>query len=151
MKISIRSLTLALGITMLGVTAFAVCPPPVEGDNPDIKVNGSDDPIVIRQGSPVQLTINLVPGLYNRKMADWWILAYTPNGWAYLDRPSMTWNAGFRYSDQAPLCLITQQVIFYGTDLPPGEYMCYFGFECIRNGLADLVCMCLDTVAFTIN
>ena len=136
-------------LALLAATALA-CPPPVPDDNPDISVNNGANPAVIRQGSPVMLTVSLVPGLYNGKRADWWVLAYTPAGWFHYNVACAQWYPGFAVSYQGPLFYFLHAVILFTTDLPPGEYMVYFGFDCIVNGQADLNAMSLDAEGFVI-
>ena len=62
-----------------------ICPDPVV---PDIKANGSDDPLFVTEDDPVDITVSLEPGYGELK--DWWIGAFTPFGTYWVD-PSLTW------------------------------------------------------------
>ena len=45
---------------------------------PDIKVNGSDEPVVVTPAQPLVVTISLYPGEFAGYNADWWVAVQTP-------------------------------------------------------------------------
>ncbi len=62
---------------------------------PDIKVNGSEGPIVIYPRDPLTVAVSLALGIAGEKNADWWAVAATPfdthwltqQGWVRSDTP----------------------------------------------------------------
>jgi len=41
----------------------------------DVKVNGKDEAITLKQNTPVHVMVTLAPGDYSGQMADWWLYA----------------------------------------------------------------------------
>ena len=48
-------------------------PPPGSEPIPDIKANGEDGPVTVSAGDPVSVSVNLDPGAWNGRNADWWV------------------------------------------------------------------------------
>jgi YVTN family beta-propeller protein len=104
---------------------------------PDIKANGSDDPLFVTPSESVDISISLDPGDYPGVQADWWVAAKTPFGWYYYDNTG-TWLPGFYVSYQGPLFDLTPPLEVLNTsDLPIGIYTFYFGVDGNRNGNLD--------------
>jgi lysophospholipase L1-like esterase len=103
--------------------------------NPDIRANGSDDPINLNSGETLSITIELDPGDYPGVQADWWCAADTPFGWYYFNYGTKTWLPGFQVSYQGPLEEVSPPLeVLNMSDLPAGSYTFYFGVDGDRNG-----------------
>jgi hypothetical protein len=104
---------------------------------PDIKANGSDDPIDLPYGNALSITIEFEPGIYAGYQADWWCVADTPFGWYYYNGNTKTWQPGFHVSYQGPLEALSQLQVLNMSDLTTGIYTFYFGVDGVRNGKLD--------------
>ncbi len=63
---------------------------------PDIKVNGSDGPVMISQLDTISVTVQLDAGTYAGEDADWWLLAEAPWGWYHYEPSATNWKAVYR-------------------------------------------------------
>ncbi len=95
----------------------AILPLPSENPVPDIKVNGSDDLIVIVfPGENVNVTVSLDPGEKAGEMADWWGFVGSPFGTFPL------------FALQAPLFELPETSLI-DIPLPPGWYVFIFNLD----------------------
>ena len=105
---------------------------------PDIKANGSDNPVYIAVSDNLSATIELDPGDSLGVQADWWCVADTPSGWYYYKYATETWLPGFKVSYQGPLGDVSPPLeVLNMSDLPAGSYTLYFGVDGNRNGNFD--------------
>ena len=75
----------------------------------DIKQNNTNYPITINSSDPVTITISLSPGNRTHKFCDWWIAAFTPNGWkSLIIEPQVVWVDGLRRTIVMPLAEISE-------------------------------------------
>ncbi len=90
---------------------------------PDIKANGSDGPLTIRQGDLLAVTVSLDPADYNGVPADGWVGATTPfgvywytpdGGWLSSDAPVRAYGG--------PLSNLPPYTILETSFLPAGRY-----------------------------
>jgi hypothetical protein len=95
----------------------------------DIKANGSDGPITITTTDMLTVTVSLEPGICEREIAEWYIVAYTPSpaGWHHY-KPTVKprWRPGFKLTQRGPLFDIPPRKVFEKTGLPVGEYTFFF-------------------------
>lgn len=102
---------------------------------PDIKANGSDSEIEIRQWNRLSVTVELDAGevAYD---ADFWVLVLTPFGWYHYDMAADDWVPGEVVTFQGALVDIpTTQVL--NRRIPLGAYEFYFGVDFMMNGVRD--------------
>jgi len=106
---------------------------------PDIKANGSDGPLILPGGNPLEVTVSLNPGDLEGQNADWWIVAVPPfnglywytiaNGWVRSYRPLRTYGG--------PLIHLPQIPILNVTSLPQGRYKLFFAVDDNMDGFPD--------------
>jgi hypothetical protein len=60
---------------------------------PDIRLNGTNDPVTVASDSTLTATIQLDAGEQAGEPTEWWIVAGTPMGWYYYEYPDM-WHWG---------------------------------------------------------
>lgn len=125
--------------------------PLISSPNPDIKANGSDDPIYLNSGETLSITIELDPGIYTGYQADWWAVADTPFGWYFYNGITKKWLPRFKVSYQGPLIEVSPQLeVLNISDLPAGSYTFYFGVDLDRNGNLDKAYFYYDSVDVSI-
>lgn len=121
----------------------------------DIKANGSDGPIILSQGEPITLTLNLDPGLYDGQNADWWLLVRTPfsvpNDWYHYDLSIRSWNPGRVVTYQDALFEMGPKNISVTLGLPLGVYDFFFGIDLDMDGDLDTNRGDYDRVRVTIS
>jgi murein tripeptide amidase MpaA len=115
--------------------------------SPDIKANGSDGPITILQGTPLNVTIALDLGGYTGVDADWWVMVASPFGryWYTLDRGWVRSYDPIR-AYGGPLFNLSPYDVLNDTDLPIGEYTFYFGVDLRMNGSFNIDQLYYDRV-----
>jgi hypothetical protein len=97
----------------------------------DIRANGSDDPVLIPQGSNLTVDIALDPGINDGDNADWWILVFYHNQW------SGQWIPVVINTFQLPLFDLPVTEILNTTGLPQGWFLFIFGVDMNPNGVLD--------------
>ncbi len=117
--------------------------PPPPDIQPDIRINGQDGPVTLRQGEILSATIDLQTGAGAGMPADWWVAALAPGGaWWYFDAYTVAWNPvisftpsyqGALFNFAAPIDILTLDTRW----LPPGTYALYFGVDTAMNGVLD--------------
>jgi subtilisin family serine protease len=108
---------------------------------PDIKANGSDGPITISPGIPVNVTVALDPGALKGHLADWWIAAIIPDSTIFWYTLDSVWVKSFtplRAYDGALFHLSPYTVLDGVTDLPAGSYLLGFAVDDNVNGVLEL-------------
>lgn len=114
---------------------------------PDIKANGSDDPLQIPIGTPLQVEVSLVSNDETGEVADWWLMAEAPDGlywyslsgnWVKSETPIPTYDGA--------LFDVTSLTVLDSNNLQVGDYRFYFGVDTIANGVLDLDALVADTV-----
>jgi PKD repeat protein len=101
---------------------------------PDIKANGSDEPISITTDENLSVTVALDPVVFEGVPADWWLLADTPTGWYHYNDDTGRWAYGQSVTYQGGLFHLTPLEVIAGSDLPKGRYILYFGVDGYPNG-----------------
>ena len=102
---------------------------------PDVKANGSDDPVLLSPGSTATITIALEPGDFTDRDADWWVFADTPFGTYSYIYPS-GWERGFFRSFGYELLQVPSFEVLDGV-LPAGDYTIYFAVDDNEDGEFD--------------
>lgn len=135
-------LTLGEGVLYIaqnfGHRLFAVDTMTAAGEpQPDIKVNGVDGPVTLRQGEPLAITLSLDPAARNGQPADWWVYARLPgpdivsSGPTYWVTPRQGWvrsNVPLRAYD-APLMRLEGFDVGRPATLPRGRYDFVFAID----------------------
>ena len=93
-----------------------------------IKANGSDGPITIRTTDVLTVTVSLNPGNYDGEIANWYVVASTPNpaGWFHYDHASRSWKRGFGLTHRGPLFDFPPGTVLERSGLPVGYYTFFF-------------------------
>ena len=121
--------------------------PPVS----DIKANGSDGPLLIEFGTPLQVDVSLVSNDAIGQAADWWLVAEALDGrywydlsgsWVKSVSPIPTYGGA--------LFDITSMTVLNSSNLPIGSYRFNFGVDTNANGVLDFDVLLVDTVDVTI-
>ena len=116
-------------------------PPPGDAPFPDIKANGQDGPVLVNAGDSVAVSVNLDPGAWSGRNADWWVAAHTP--FAYpMDRYTYVYSEGWQYGihvcAQTPLFELSRPFNVLNTVLPAGNYVFYFAVDGNMDGEPDI-------------
>lgn len=111
---------------------------------PDIKANGSDNPITITPVDPLVVEINLDSD-NTAHSADWWVVTDTPFGW-YHYKVGGSWIPGVIVTYQGPLFDIPLYEVLNTTGLPLGSYIFYFGVDLEMDGALTMEQMYYDSV-----
>ena len=123
------------------------------GPVPDIKANGSDDPVTISQSDILSVTVQINAGSMIELDADWWVVAHTPfsppNDWYYFNLDS-GWMPGIAVTYQGPLFNLSPYEVSNISGLPLGTYRLYFGVDMDMNGSLDLDQAFYDSVKVNI-
>jgi hypothetical protein len=144
------------GTNSLGETAYdAIQVSRVGGPGPDVKVNGSDSPIVLPAGETLSVTISLDCAGYDAIRADWWVLAYHADSdqWYQYVAPFTTsswrpWTGGT--SLQAPLYDVAGHEALRMSDMPAGQWTFYFGVDAPQDGIMDMDMLFFDSATATV-
>lgn len=107
----------------------------VENILPDVKVNNSDGPVFVADGTPVSAAITLDAGSYSGTGADWWIISEKEGSFYSYVYPT-GWTPGITPIYQGPLFDLPPFPIFNGT-LPAGGYTIYFAVDANPDGLVN--------------
>ena len=112
----------------------------------DIKANGLDGPITLRQSNPLSVTITLDPGSYEWVKGDWSLIAETPWGyycytlyepwWNYFG-VSISWEDALSldvFMYHGPLFELGEYEVLLSNDLPAGYYKFTFTVDTNMNG-----------------
>lgn len=98
---------------------------------PDVKANGSDDPVILTQGDNLNVTLSLNPGGHLGVNTDWWIFIFyfVQDTGQLIPIPV----AGF----QSPLFDLSPVTLLNISGLPKGVFIFYFGIDMVPNGAFD--------------
>ncbi|MBW2351178.1 MAG: hypothetical protein JRF20_08335, partial [Deltaproteobacteria bacterium] len=107
----------------------------VELPVPDIKANGSDDPITVSSNHPLSITVSLDPGCLVGQNADWWFAYYKPFDWLSCVYP--TWVDGIQRCFEYPLVGFSSFELINST-FPPGDYLFCFVVDENADGNLDI-------------
>ena len=91
---------------------------------PDIKANGSDDPITVLHSNSVSITINLDPGDMAGQGADWWMIVKSP------------FDTFLLFAKPTPIFELPETTLL-DIPLPIGTYIFYFILDDNPNGIFD--------------
>ncbi len=132
-------------------------PRPKKEPRPEVRANGSTQPLTIRQGMPLRITVSLDAGSdAGKKEADWWIAGLAPFG-VYWYIPGQGWV----FSDGQ----IIPSASFFLINLPPfevlniskasgpldvGTYIFLMGVDLEMNGQLDLDSLHYDFVTVNV-
>ncbi len=103
----------------------------IEQPVPDIKINGSDDPLILTQGDNLNITASLTPGDHLDEDADWWFLIL------YYDPVTDTSRLVLATGSQSPIINFPPTSIVNSTDFPTGFFIFIFGVDLVPNGTFD--------------
>jgi len=117
---------------------------------PDIKANGSDGPVTIKQSDVLNLEVALNPNDAPVVDYDWWILADTAFGWYSYRMSTHSFVPGLAVTHQGQLFAFGPNTVFSGANLPVGSYEFFFGVDAQMNGVPDMNVMYLDSVGVTV-
>ena len=104
---------------------------------PDLKLNGSDLPLLLKQGELLDVTVSLDPGIFFDGLpADWWVAAVSPSGiyWYTLESGWIPSTEPLR-AYGGPLFPLAPLSLLETRNLPPGEYIFLFSVDLQMNGL----------------
>jgi hypothetical protein len=120
-----------------------------EAPVPDVKANGSDGPLLIAFGTPLQVDVSLQSNDATGQAADWWLVAEAPGGWFWYDL-SGSWVESPLESPiptyGGALFDVTSMTVLNSSNLPIGSYRIYFGVDTNANGVLDFDVLFADTV-----
>jgi hypothetical protein len=118
---------------------------------PDIKANGSDGPLQIVFGTPLQVDVSLSAKDDVGQAADWWLVAEAPDGRYWYDI-SGSWvkSAVPIPTYDGPLFDLASMEVLNSSNLPVGSYRINFGVDSSANGTLDFDVLFVDTVDVTI-
>ena len=104
---------------------------------PDIKINGSDTALNLREGTPLNITVALDPGDYQGTQADWWLVMNSDlwGLWSYV--LVNRWAEGLYVTTQHPLFELPP-VSVWNAALPEGNYTFYFGVDLNPDGIVNV-------------
>lgn len=115
---------------------------------PDVKANGSDTTIILFQGQPVRLSINLDPGLGAGIAHDWWIVAVRNSSSYYWWVYPGNWNFGApKRAYGGPLIEINDFEIF-DQAIPAGNWTFGFGVDVLDNTFQGTYLDTVDVVIY---
>ncbi len=118
---------------------------------PDIKANGSDDPITVTRGTPVSFGFRLSPDEIAVADMDYWIVEATPGGkWNHFDLETMSFVPGLNVTHQGPVGDLGHVRSFIARDLSLGDHVFYFLVDANMNGVPDLDDMVYDLVTVSV-
>jgi hypothetical protein len=133
-----------------GFTTYSSIEPEIEPVL-DIKANGSDGPLVIGVGTPLQLDISLDSNDAAGQAADWWLVRKSPGEkWFWYVHASRSWVESPLGSPipahQGNLFDFGPFTAFNASNLPIGSYSVYFAVDTKANGVLDMDALLFDKV-----
>lgn len=135
-----------------GMLAYVQVVEPSADPIPDIKANGSDDPITLAFGSNLTVTVALDAAGSAGVNADWWVLVdtydYVTHRWYHYR--SNAWLFGIDVSLQRPLADLSPFVVLNYNFLFRGTHIFYFGVDTNMNGVLDMGELYYDQVTVVI-
>ncbi len=117
---------------------------------PNIKANGSDGPITIKNTDKLSVTVSLDPGGHSGENADWWVVAVTPMGVYSYNFRSDLWRSRLATAKQEALKEMASIEVLNMSGLPPGLYTFYFGVDMNMDGSLDMDKAYYDSINVTI-
>ncbi len=114
---------------------------------PDIRANGSDEPISITTNDALTLSLDLDAGARAGDNADWWIVQAGPGGSFCFDAARGSMAAGAFVAHQGPLITIGEVEFLHIPRLDEGSYSFYFGVDMNMNGVLDINQAFYDSVS----
>lgn len=106
---------------------------------PDIRVNGIKEALTVSPDTTVSVTLSLASGTQKGQLADWWVIADTPNGRYYYREDTGTWETRRHTSARVPLTDVSFEEIFHGlAPFGAGDYSICFGVDANADGRIDL-------------
>ena len=146
------------GWAIIDNIAIGSAPPPPSFEQPpipDIKANSSDGPVKITQTENLSVTVAFDSGSYSGKDADWWIVAYTPLDWYYLNIQEFSWLPwlpDITVTYQGPLFNFSSVDVSSIPGLPTeaGTYTFFLGADMHMNGVLDSDKLYFDSVEVNI-
>lgn len=119
----------------------------------DIKINGSDGPLTLNNGDPLNITVSLDPGSQAGDPADYWVVVQIPSG-IFCSYHADAWDCGsIQPAYQGPLMSLTNYPVFSCTvtaGLLRGAYTFYFAVDLNQNGIIDLAEILKDQIVVEI-
>ncbi|MEI6414695.1 MAG: chitinase [Pseudomonadota bacterium] len=126
-------------VVWMGGTPTDVKAMPMSGapEGTGITANGSDEPITVKVGTPIMLVLNFDAGHHLGEIGEWWLVAWSQDGWRRYDPNSHTWGAPQpnvpSESLIAPESSLPENTEVTLNSLPVGEYLIYFAAVSIGN------------------
>ncbi|WP_156469473.1 hypothetical protein [Candidatus Desulfofervidus auxilii] len=131
----------------LDIAADEYSEPPVP--IPDIKANGSDEPITLNQSDTLTITVSLNNNDLTEN-ADWWLAADTPFGLYFYTFDG--WTTDWVPAYQGPLFYLDSYEVLNipVLGLPAGTYTFYFGVDTNMDGNVTWESVYYDTVVVNV-
>lgn len=131
----------------LDIAADEYSEPPVP--IPDIKANGSDEPITLNQSDTLTITVSLNNNDLTEN-ADWWLAADTPFGLYFYTFDG--WTTDWVPAYQGPLFYLDSYEVLNipVLGLPAGTYTLYFGVDTNMDGNVTWESVYYDTVVVNV-
>ncbi len=101
-----------------------------------IKANTGQKRVLTMSNMPLDVSIELNPGIFTGLPVEWWLLAETEFGIFHYSLDG-NWEYGYACTYQGPLFEIPDFKVLSTLGLPPGEYKLRFGLDPILNGILD--------------
>jgi predicted outer membrane repeat protein len=108
---------------------------------PDVKANGSQEPVIVNLGDAVTVTVQMDPGDQIGLLKDWWVVAIVPGGSIYYFNSEFEWTPAIDLSAIHPVYqgglfnLNPYAVLDSITWLPTGSYTFYFAVDAMDSVL----------------
>ncbi len=131
-------------ITVTGTGTDTLDPVPL------IKINGLDGVVDIARGDNSTVTIELDPGSYNGKEADWWVLMEYRKRWYYYNAAIGKWRRGYSSYRQSIPDNAGPFEILNSSRLSRGMYTLYFGVDTSMGDVFDSSLIYYDTAVLNI-
>ncbi|MDD2556748.1 MAG: hypothetical protein PHH87_00515 [Desulfuromonas sp.] len=101
-----------------------------------IKANAGQKRVLVMSNMPLDVSVELSPGIYSGLPAEWWLLAETEFGVFHYSLNG-TWVPGHTFTHQGPLFELPDFKVLSTIGLPPGEYKLKFGLDPIIDGILN--------------
>ncbi len=125
-------LILLISAVLIGATWCMAC----ADEHMAIKANTGQRRVLVMSNMPLDVSIELNPGIYNGLPADWWMLAETEFGVFHYSLEG-NWVPGHEVTHQGPLFDIPDFKVLSTVGLPPGEYILKFALDPIVDGVLN--------------